>query len=525
MPTLRILLFGAPGAGKSSLLGALAQAAPQLKAELSEPTGALQQLQEKTYGPKLPSTDELETYSIRVQPTEKVSGTFSGDVAVLDCSGKSALEMLEAEQPFADDHPLKKLILDADAVVIVTDVSLNGKQLTEQFRLFAKWLKQLHQTRGQRTEIAELPVYFVLNKCDLLAKKDDTNGTWIKHIEEIKGKFDENFRKYLKQEATGFGTLKLKLSATAIKRPALTDKPAKAQEPYGVAELFRECLRSASDFQERRHTAQGRLQNIVAGLIGLVALLGLSVSFLVEFQPQPRGTTLDEKVQAVLPKHGAAPMQGTSKKLDDKKAKLSEIESDAEFGRLPAETRAAVTSYRQDLAKYLELEQSAQTTLKLPYLAKNDAELEELKGSVKALQLPENHAQDWADTRLGKRLRQVDEEFKSLDGVLKAEKTWVDRQVDENQKLLISGLRILEKLEDPKKDATPEATEWKRLYDALGNARPPLPREETVPGVSQLLYEDLGRFEPLRTAQKIWRSSRDRLANIAKLIDQKLRSS
>lgn len=525
MPALRLLLFGTPGVGKSSLLGALAQAAPMLKADLIDPTGALQQLQEKTYGPKLPPTDALESYSIRVQPTEKVSGPYAGDVTVLDCSGKSALDMLEAKMPFADSHPLKKMVLDADAVVIVTDVSLGGKQLTEQFRLFAHWLKQLHAIRGQRTDIAELPVYFVLNKCDLLAKKDDTNGTWIKHIEEIKGKFDENFRKFLKQETTGFGTLKLKLSATAIKRPALADKPAKSQEPYGVAELFRECLRSANDFQERRHTAQSRLQNIVAGLIGLVALLGLTVSLLVEFQPHPRGTTLDEKVQAVLPKLGTAPMQGTSKKLEDKKAKLSEIEGDADFARLPAETREAVKSYRQDLSEYLELEQNAPTVLKLPYLAKNDADLKEMEKSMEAFKLPENHAKDWADTRLGRRLQQVRKEYESLHAAAQAEDAWVHRQIDEDQKHLISGLRILEKLEDPKMNATQEAEEWQRHYRALSSARPPTPREENVPGVSQLLYDDLGRFEPLKTAQKTWRSSKDRLANIAKLIDQKLRSS
>src|SRR6266852_4884734 len=144
-----------------------------------------------------------------VETAEKVSERFSGEVTVLD-----------------DGQPMKKVALDADAVVLVADVSLTNKQLTEQFRQFGHWLKEFHELRGQRTDIAELPVYFVLSKCDLLAKADDTNGSWIKHIEGIKGKFDENFRKYLKMDSTGFGTLKLKLSATAIKRPALTDKPA-----------------------------------------------------------------------------------------------------------------------------------------------------------------------------------------------------------------------------------------------------------------------------------------------------------
>ena len=98
MPGPRLLLFGASGAGKSSLLGALAQAAPMLKAELSDPSGALQQLQEKTYREKLQPTDALETYRIRVQPAEKGSGPVSSEVTVVDCSGKAATTKLWGEQ-------------------------------------------------------------------------------------------------------------------------------------------------------------------------------------------------------------------------------------------------------------------------------------------------------------------------------------------------------------------------------------------------------------------------------------------
>ena len=42
---------------------------------------------------------------------------------------------------------------------------------------------------------------------------------------------------------------------------------------------------------------------------------------------------------------------------------------------------------------------------------------------------------------------------------------------------------------------------------------------------TRALYDDLGRFEPLKAAYKTWKSSKDDLTNIAKLIDQKLRSS
>src|ERR1043166_8757503 len=97
----RLLLFGTPGVGKSALLDALVQSAPTLKAELVNQSDAVQHY--------------------RVKP-EKVAGPFS-DVTVLDCSGKSALEMLQAPEPFAKAHPMRKPILEADAVVFVVDVS------------------------------------------------------------------------------------------------------------------------------------------------------------------------------------------------------------------------------------------------------------------------------------------------------------------------------------------------------------------------------------------------------------------
>src|SRR3989442_129506 len=140
MPTPRLLLFGTPGAGKSALLGALAQAAPALKAEVIDKSGMLEELQKNTY---------------------------------------------------------------ADNV-----------------------------TPTQRTDVADLPVYLVLTKCDLLARKEDTFAKWLTRIDEGKRRVDEKFREYLKEQGAGFGTLKMRLWATSIKRPALADRPAQAQEPF-----------------------------------------------------------------------------------------------------------------------------------------------------------------------------------------------------------------------------------------------------------------------------------------------------
>ena len=172
----------------------------------------------------------------------------------------------------------------------------------------------------------------------------------------------------------------------------------------------------------------------------------------------------------------------------------------------------------------MRLDQRSQTALKLPYLAKNDAEFKELDEAVQAFALPEAHAQDWADTRFGKRLQRIRNEYESLHAALNEEKSWLDAQIDVNRELLKSGTRLYGKLLNSEKDTAQEAKTWNQQYERQMNARPLTPREDNVPGVSLILYEDLGRFEPVKTAQKDWRISKDDLTNISALIQKKLKT-
>src|SRR5262249_43037300 len=158
------------------------------------------------------------------------------------------------------------------------------KQLIEDFRQAARWLKALHEHRGQRADIADLPVYVVLSKSDQLVHKDDTPETWKKRLDEARKQYTDNFSKFLGEEVSGFGTLDLNVLTTALKPPVFGDKPLKSKEPLGVAELFRDCTESAADYQERRRRSQGRLQNVLVGLVSTIVLLGLVVVFLMEFQ-------------------------------------------------------------------------------------------------------------------------------------------------------------------------------------------------------------------------------------------------
>jgi GTPase SAR1 family protein len=523
----RLLLFGPPGAGKTALLGALAQAAATqpavLKGQLADANGAWDRLQKSAYGGGAgPENAEVD---LHLDPTEKDAAP--ADAIVLDCSGAQAQEMLKAPEPFLDSHPLKQPLLNADAVLLTVDASLTGTQLADEFQQFGRWLSELRQERGKRLDIGELPVYLVLTKCDLLARKDDTFSKWMQRIEEGKRRIDEKFRAFLAEQGEGFGTIRLQLWATAIKRPALADRPAKAEEPFGVAELFRQCLESAADFQERRQTSHGRLQNVVVGAFGVAAMLGLAVALMSEFHPSVRHSDLNARVQLLLPRPGAPAverLQGTMKKLEARNKALAELEGDADFQRLPGDTRAAVSKYHEELSAYLQASQDSLVLLKLPYLARNQDEFRAMEKSVASFTLPAEHAKDWEDTRLGKRVQAVRAEYAALHAALNDEEAWIRGRIDADTALLKQGAQIYGKLLNSKEKVGPqELKDWQAQYQAHLNPKAPVPREDLVKGVSRLTYEDLAKFEQVQKAQKDWDASKRKLTTIAKQIDAEMR--
>src|SRR5262249_29697242 len=149
------------------------------------------------------------------------------------------------------------------------------------------------------------PVYLVLSKCDLLAKKTDSAAAWIQRIEERKRQVHQRFQRFMEgaSEAApvqtlaedAFGKVDLHVWATASGRPALADRPAKPIEPFGVAELFRQCLESAAEFRQRSQRASRRLRFAVFGAAALVTLLLTLATVFFVTRPDPVVTALENE--------------------------------------------------------------------------------------------------------------------------------------------------------------------------------------------------------------------------------------
>src|SRR5262249_22422673 len=91
---LRILLFGMPGVGKTSLLGALAEAAQKqmrdLTGRLIDRSGGLAELQRRLYESQIaPTAQEVVRYQVEYEPfvQDRVEGRVKDQAILLDCDG------------------------------------------------------------------------------------------------------------------------------------------------------------------------------------------------------------------------------------------------------------------------------------------------------------------------------------------------------------------------------------------------------------------------------------------------------
>src|SRR5262249_35609546 len=141
-------------------------------------------------------------------------------------------------EPGGSENSLANQIVQADALILTIDASADAGQVEADFAGFSQFLHLLRIHRGERTEVAGLPVFLVLTKGDLLARPDDTSASWTERLEETKRQRGEQLKNFFaKADAPlAFGAIDVTVRATAVKRPALAGNPAEPREPFGVAE-------------------------------------------------------------------------------------------------------------------------------------------------------------------------------------------------------------------------------------------------------------------------------------------------
>jgi GTPase SAR1 family protein len=508
---LRIVLFGMPAAGKSSLLGALNQAAQTqehlLNGRLTDLTQGLGELQLRLYeGVDKRTVEEVVPYPVEFLPFAGDSQEENGkpwEAVVIDCDGRVANDLLIRRAGLPEDSPegtLAHEVANADALILVVDAAAPTAQIEADFSEFDRFLRHMERRRGQQAEVGGLPVFLTLTKCDLLARDGDTTVDWVERIEERKREVDSRFRKFLarRQQEAGplpFGQIDLHLWATAVKRPPLAGNPARPREPYGVAELFRLALEEGQQFEQRQRQAGRRLWWTV-GVAGTMVALLLSLIVYQMGRPTPETNPLEYQVSRLrseMPSEVAKRLDADEATLEMRRDDLAAIVQDPDFESLSEEDRQWVQSRLEEVRKYLSYLQLV-TRSRRPGAARSIAEVGAIaKELEKNLAPPE--PQEWKGTPAVRLHDQFLEDAQALERAAKRALDWYQVQTEQaNQQFTFINYR------------TEAGINWRGWDDAVGELLssdgPPFRPTDVIPGSpSQLTYSTALNLEEVRQAQ------------------------
>jgi GTPase SAR1 family protein len=519
---LRIVLFGMPDAGKTSLLGGLAQASQTqehvLNGHLTDPSNRLAELQHRVYdeGPR-ETLEEVVPYPVTLEPFTAAKSAAPAerlDAVLVDCDGRVANELLSRRRSLEsdDENTLAGQILDADALVLVVDASAGAAQIESDFGEFRKFLRLLEESRGRRSEVGGLPVFLVLTKCDLLAQPGDTAAAWVERVEERKRQVDRRFHEFLEEdedESVPFGSIDLHLWATAVKRPVLADAAAKPREPYGIAELFRQLFSGAEVFRERCQRSGRRLAwtvgaacTVFAGLVGLTATL-------LAHRDVDRPSPLLNKVESYRSREGQTPSARLREPLQPRIAELTDLKNDPEFASLPPKEQEYVASRLDELKEYRAYKERLQE-VRPPAEVANERELDKAETILRELTPPPERQAEWGQTEAALLRSQRLEDVKAIRAAVNDLDDWYRRVQRRGEELWTFA--------EHRGGPIPWRDWQAQVQKLLDEADTPLHvPTERLPHANRVTYATVLRFDRITEDRRVWDGLKQRLQRLRDL--------
>ncbi len=519
---VRIVLFGMPGSGKSSLLGALAQASAAqeklLGGKLVDQSGGLAELHKQLAEDKnRPTHDEVVAYPVTLEPAKKSASTAL-DIVLVDCDGRVANDYLRQKKSLADtpaEGSLAHAIVQADTLVLTVDASADDKQLERDFAQFGQFLHLLQDHRGQQAEVSGFPVYLVLTKCDQLAAQGDTPTTWMQRIEERKRQVHDRFQDFLSREETGeplpFGMIDFHLWATAARRPVV-GHPARGEGPYSVAELFRQCFHSARHFHTSRLNASRHLGLVVLSAVSLVGLLLILAFGFYITRPSAELLALENEIRNVLPPQAVKPAERLKEPLDDTAKKLAKIQRHPVFNQVGPPLRDDTLVYAREVEAYLAYNKEFLAKVREPRFAEGEQDLAQIERALEEMPLPSSYDAAWKDTRIGKRRDQYRNDIRRIRVEADAVAAWFSAQKEDGEKLRGEGGLLLAK------STAKERDDWFTRVNDFLDREPPQKKTARLPGTVNVTYASVYSFDQVKTALLEWETTKSSLVDLQRLV-------
>jgi hypothetical protein len=509
-PALRVVVFGMPEAGKSSLLGALEQAAQTqadvLNVRLLDPSGGLAELQKRLYeGRPRETLEEVAPYPVVLAPLKGPADEAEPPLTaeLIDCNGRVANDLITGDKALGTkgaDGKLALSVLAADALVLLVDAAAGDATLDRDFAQFARFLRLLEQSRGRRSDVGGLPVYLVLTKCDLLARKGDTANAWMDRIEERKRQVHDQFQAFLKRDGEGeptpFGRIELNVWATAVKRPALADQPARPREPYGVAELFRQCFEAAQEFRQRRQASGRQLGRLTVTLLAAVGGLLLLIGFLTFHRVGV--SPLDLEVRNFQATAGSNAADRLREPLEGREKKLKEFKENSDFAGLPQELRSYVTDSLKEIEAYKRYLADVEK-VGPPSFARDDKALKSKEEGLARLSPPAEYRDDWLQTRAERLRRDWLKDAAAL-----------EKAANEAERYFRELVKRREALREQKMTEDQWRDEFKKLLKDADRSPYRVGNLDVIPG-TRVAYADVMRLERVNDAYQDWLKVREEL--------------
>jgi hypothetical protein len=528
----RILLFGHPGSGKSSLLGALFQAGETqgetLGAEIIDPSGRLPLIRDHVYaGAEFHNTHtELVTYELRLRPW-RVGTRAVGDpgaVLIMDCDGNAANALLKHPDPITerdDRGTIAAAVIQSDLIALVVNAAASDRELDDAFDEFVMFLERVHGRKAFDREIGGFPIFLVLAQCDSLAEPGDSRDDWQDEVRDRLRHALRKFAEFLDQQQPReeepspylpFGSVEVQGYAAAVREPPVVRSHPHRDQPFGVAELFHDAFAAAKRHRDAVGLSRRRLRRTLWSVAAAIWLLFAGAIAVSVFQPQPADPGLAGRIQAFSDHEPPAAVRLAEKNIVRNRRQLASFQADPGFFALPEDLRTFVIGHLQEIDDYRAYRKKL-LEAPVPAEARSLEELARTETILNAeLALPPQYT--WGETEAAQLRDKWLADVPLLRGAESAWQEWYRGLV--NQALALTHARGFD-------------GDWRSRVASLdaAAAQPPFDSENDIPGSQSLpqprgeavTYRVAAEFDRAYQAARDWEFTRSRLTHLRDFAD------